>query len=119
MSGEKRPAWEKMSAIHADPANISKGSNRRTFLGQVGGAGAAAMIAATATVVSPLATPAAAQQNGAEESEITGRSRARRSFNNRIRAAEVEFDVRVPEQVTNGDEQRYPNRIGNYSKGLV
>src|ERR1700682_2040750 len=119
MSEEKRPACEKMSAIDAAPAKASKGSNRRTFLGQVGGAGAAAVIAATATVAGPLTSPAAAQQNGAGESEITGRSRARRSFNNRGPAGEAELDVRVPEQVTNGDEQRYPNRIGSYSKGLV
>jgi hypothetical protein len=29
------------------------------------------------------------------------------------------LNVRIPNEVTNGDEQRFSNRIGNYSKGLV
>src|SRR5205085_1067193 len=45
--------------------------------------------------------------------------RAREAFNRRVRAAQAEVNVRMPNQVTNGDEQRFPNRIGNYSKGLA
>jgi hypothetical protein len=41
------------------------------------------------------------------------------AFNNRVSAAQAELSVRIPNEITNGDEQRFPNRIGNYSKGLV
>jgi hypothetical protein len=119
MSEEKRSASEKMSAIHPAPVKASKGSNRRTFLGQVGGAGVVAVISASATVAGPLAVRAAGQEHGAGEPDNVGVSRARRSFNNRLRAAEAEFDIPIPGEITNGDEQRFPNRIGNYSKGLV
>jgi hypothetical protein len=119
MREKTRPSGEEITMVDAAPEQITKGSNRRTFLGQVGSA--AAVIAAAATGAGPLAAPSAAarQENPADGPSNGGGSRARGSFNNRLRAAEAEFDVRVPEQVTNGDEQRYPDRIGSYSKGLV
>jgi hypothetical protein len=40
------------------------------------------------------------------------------SYQNRVQAARAETNVPVPTQTTNGDEQRYPNFIGNFSKGL-
>src|SRR5262249_641949 len=53
------------------------------------------------------------------ESAVNGRARALKCFNNRVAAATAELAVRIPNEVTNGDEQRFSNRIGNYSKGLV
>lgn len=53
------------------------------------------------------------------DSASNGRVRALKCFNNRVSAAQAEFNVRVPSEVTNGDEQHFPNHIGNYSKGLV
>jgi len=40
------------------------------------------------------------------------------SYQNRVQAARAETRIAVPRQITNGDEQRYPNFIGNFSKGL-
>jgi hypothetical protein len=40
------------------------------------------------------------------------------SYEIREEAARVERQVAVPRQTTNGDEQKYRNFIGNYSKGL-
>jgi hypothetical protein len=119
MREKARPSGEEITAADAAPEKITKGSNRRTFLGQVGSAAAA--IAAAATVAGPLAAPSAAapQEDPTDGRNNGGGSRARNSFNNRVRAAEAEFDIPVPREVTNGDEQRFPNRIGNYSKGLV
>jgi hypothetical protein len=37
----------------------------------------------------------------------------------RVAAARGELAVPTPPEITNGDEQRYSNRIGNYSKGLA
>ena len=45
-------------------------------------------------------------------------SRRRRALELRMAAAMEEFRVPVPEHRNNGDEGLYPNRIGNYSKGL-
>jgi hypothetical protein len=117
MNVKTRPVCEETRSTPGMPEKTSKGSNRRTFLGQV--SSAAAVIAATATVGGPFAARAAAQESGSGELDNVGRSRARKSLNNRVRAAEAEFDIRIPEEATNGDEERFPNRIGNFSKGLV
>jgi membrane-associated phospholipid phosphatase len=40
------------------------------------------------------------------------------SYQVRVDAARAEAGVPVPKQITNGDEQNYPNFIGNFHKGL-
>jgi hypothetical protein len=97
-----------------------KGSSRRAFLGQVGGV-AAATIASTAAIAGPSANSAgAAQESIAAEfgNNSSSRQRAVKCFNNRVNAAQVELNTRIPNEVSNGDENHFPNRIGNYSKGL-
>src|ERR1700753_4193659 len=92
------------------------GSSLRAFLSQVGGA--AVTIAAGATIVS--SAKAATNGGGSQEfagpqgpvsadSGISGRARAVQAFNNRIQAAQAELSIRIPNEVTNGDEQRFPN----------
>jgi hypothetical protein len=104
----------------AAPAEKPKGPSRRAFLSQVGGV-AAVTIAASATVTGTLASPAPAAQDSFATSSAgsSSRTRALQSFNNRLSAAQAELGVRPPNEVTNGDELRFPSRIGNYSKGLV
>ena len=101
--------------------------SRRSFLTQVTTAAAAGLtVAAVRSVTAPIASAAtppapspAAQQFGQPLSAANNpRARALASFNNRVRAAQSELAVPIPPQITNGDEQRFPNRIGNYSKGL-
>ncbi len=94
------------------------GANRRKFISGLSCA-AAASIAASATALSSVAEAAGAQSNATTASSSSGSSRAQQSFQNRVNAARTELNVPVPQQITNGDEQRYPNRIGNYSKGLL
>jgi len=64
----------------------------------------------------PAAPPARAgtpnSSNGAAA------QRAVDSFQNRLDAAQAEARVPNPQQATNGDEQTYPNFIGNFTKGL-
>src|SRR5712692_4106685 len=89
--------------------------DRRRFLQGVGGAAAAI---ATLAPERALASPDAA--DGEELATEGGRlSRRRRSLQLRRDVALEEFRVRVPPHHNNGDEERYPNRIANYSKGLV
>jgi hypothetical protein len=96
---------------------------RRAFLGRVGAS--AAVAGATATVPSLLAAQqdlssdvAQAAADGEFLGPVDGRARRRRSFQIRLNAAAAERRVPVPPQVNNGDEDLYPNRIGNFSKGL-
>jgi hypothetical protein len=45
-------------------------------------------------------------------------SRRERSFRIRLKAATAEREIPVPPQINNGDEELYPNFIGNFSQGL-
>jgi len=56
--------------------------------------------------------------SAASASTENGEQRAARSFQARVQAAQNERQLPIPDHVSNGDEQRYANRIGNYSKGL-
>lgn len=94
-----------------------QGSTRRAFLGQV--AGAAAVTLASGATVASSAASAANQEPSAFEAGNNPRARALRCFNIRVNAAQAELNVRVPNEVTNGDEHHFPNFIGNYSKGLA
>jgi hypothetical protein len=97
----------------------SQNSTRRKFLGRVSRA-AAASLAVSATGFSSVAEAASGQQFSADTpSSSAGNARAQQSFGNRRQAALTELNVQVPRQITNGDEQLYANRIGNFSKGLV
>jgi hypothetical protein len=97
----------------------SENSTRRKFLGRVSRA-AAASLAVSATGLSSVAKAASGQQAAATTSSSSGGNvRAQQSFSNRRQAAVTELNIPVPRQITNGDEQLYPNRIGNFSKGLA
>ena len=91
-----------------NPRSVSDRS-RRSFLGRLTGA----VVAASA---SPLTTPAT---SAAEEPEASlHETRASRAFRIRVEAARFQRSRPEAVQITNGDEARYPNRIGSYSKGL-
>jgi hypothetical protein len=89
-------------------------SNRRTFLVQIGG-GAAALAAST-IALGPLVEKASA--SSAANPVPNGVQRAQQAYRLRRQAALAEFQVPIPQQVSNGDEQRYSNFIGNFSKTL-
>jgi hypothetical protein len=59
---------------------------------------------------------------GAGDSEVServdARARRERALQIRIRAARQEHCLPLPAQIDNGDEDRYPNWIGSFSKGL-
>lgn len=121
-------ALERRDVKAATQQPRKKGSTRRAFLSQVGGA--AATIAAATTIVQRAQAATNGASTGAQDfghspeaastdSATSGRARALQAFNNRMSAAQAELSVRIPNEVTNGDEQRFPNRIGNYSKGLA
>ena len=88
--------------------------DRRTFLGHLGiGAGAAVGLAASTP---RLLAAEAAKDPGAVEGLAPVRQA--QAFQVRMRAAELARKRQHVEQTANGDENLYPNRIGNYSKGF-
>ena len=97
--------------------NAGKGSSRRKFLGQIGAA-------LTGGAVLGKAALASAQSNnpalgdGISAPNVTN-PRIRRCFLMRVGTAGQEARIPAAPQTTNGDEQRYDDKSGTYSKGLL
>jgi hypothetical protein len=104
------------STHDASPAS-SKRSTRRGFLGHVGKVTAAGL--AVGTIGRAASAAANSQEASASTPAAGSNARAVRCYANRVAAATAELAVRPPQEVTNGDETHFSNRIGNYSKGLV
>src|SRR4029077_18343553 len=60
----------------------------------------------------------AAEEQPAERSASTSGERSRQAYRTRVDIARLERDAFQPNQTPNGDEQQFPNKIGNFSKGL-
>ena len=98
----------------AEPATGSR-VTRRGFVGRLlagagAGAAAAAGVSLPAVEVRADAPPA--------PSLLTGAARATEACRIRVAAAQAYLSQPVTAHPTNGDETRYGNRIGSYSKGL-
>jgi hypothetical protein len=93
----------------------ARGIDRRRFLGGVGGVAVGTLTGALGGLAAAgRAVPAAAE----EIAPLTGGKRAEAAYQLRVDAARRERDLGIPEHRANGDEERYPNRIGNFSKTL-
>ena len=91
--------------------------SRRSFFGCVGASTAVA--AATGVGLPSLLLGDKAEADGDGDGDADDPSSRRgRSYGIRKSAAIAERQVPNPHQVSNGDEARYPNFIGNYSQGL-
>jgi hypothetical protein len=64
------------------------------------------------------AGPVAAAQPNLKNADESGSSRADQAYQIRLNAAQIERDAPAAAHPNNGDEELYPSRIGNYSKGL-
>ncbi len=93
--------------------------DRRRFL-QLAGAAAAATagLGAAGLALPGSASAAPAAQTGGSYLPSTPPSRSTLAYQMRVQAAQMEMSMGYPAATTNGDEARYPKRIGNYSKGL-
>lgn len=83
---------------------------RRRFLA---GAASLAVMPPLRTPESPAALTATAATNAAESDE-----RSIRAWQVRMASADRQRILLVPAHISNGDEERYPTRIGNFSKTL-
>ncbi len=93
-------------------------STRRHFLNRVGSATAAA-VAVSAVGLPSLSSFATSAVHAANKDDSDGEhQRINQAYQVRHRAAFDEKNVPIAPHSTNGDEELYPNRIGNYSKAL-
>ena len=86
--------------------------NRRAFLNTLG---VSAGVAASLPAISILSEATAQADDIGPQG---GRARAERAEEVRKYVADREGDVAIPQHQDNGDEAKYPNKIGNYSKNL-
>jgi len=104
--------------------NGTYSSSRRKFLGKAGGA-TAAVLAVSAIGLEPLTGSRRSSARAIEISPFTGHNpnpdrtdRANQAEEIRVDAANAEQALGQPVHPTNGDEELYPNRIGNFHKTL-
>ncbi len=91
---------------------VQKGSSRRRFLGQIGAALAGGAVLGRGTIAS------AASENF-RTGGLVPPDRVAQAKQIRIKCASDEALIHVPPHTTNGDEQRYNDKCGTYSKGLL
>src|SRR5262245_32997168 len=91
--------------------------SRRAFLGGLSGV-TAATIAAGVAGVSPLVWMKSAQVEAAEMGPLHPQQRRQQAYRLRRQAALFHRTLPLPDHHSNGDEDRYPNKIASFSKGL-
>jgi len=99
-------------AANLDETVLPKPLSRRSFFRRV----SASTAVAAATGVGLPAFLLTEKTMAAEEGDDG--SRRARSYRIRVKAASAERDLPTPSQISNGDEERYPNYIGNFSQCL-
>jgi hypothetical protein len=114
----------RVSRVTESPERVPESPGRRKFLRGIGAAGAAAMASATLGTDWLHPRDAGAAQSGVGDALDGGGGasggvlRRNQAFALRMQSASKEKSVPIPTHPTNGDEALYPNRIGNFSKGL-
>jgi hypothetical protein len=117
MTNQNETAINHAAKITGPNKNGDRGSSRRKFLGQVGAA------LAGGAVFGRSAIAAAQSDNSVSNDLITplgsDHSRVEEAKRIRVNCANREAHIHVPPHTTNGDEQRYHDKSGTYSKGLL
>jgi hypothetical protein len=109
-SGDNREQGKRVPGAK-DLAATSNRLSRRSFFGSVTATG----VGLPALLLSENARAGDEDEQGADANDG---SRRARSYQIRHKAAIDERKIPVPRQISNGDETRYPNFIGNYSQAL-
>jgi hypothetical protein len=99
--------------------HVVKGTSRRKFLGQVGAALTGGAVFGKAVLASAQSDNTAALGNGLFAPASRDNPRIRRSFAIRLGTANDEARIPAAPQTTNGDEERYPDKCGSYSKAIL
>src|SRR3954453_13176995 len=96
----------------------AKASSRRKFLAQVG----AVLTGGVVLGKAPLASAQSEVSGAADGVQLPDRAvdpRVKKSFAIRVETATKEAVIPVPRHTTNGDEERYPDKSGTYTKGIL
>jgi len=92
--------------------------DRRRFLGTVGGATAAAIVGGAGGAASLAAPPEVAAQDFSAQGALSKANRLKESYKYRVSMAQMARDRAMVDPQNNGDEDRYANKIGSYTKAL-
>ncbi|HZA28805.1 MAG TPA: vanadium-dependent haloperoxidase [Gammaproteobacteria bacterium] len=112
---QRDPLHHEPHRAENDPAVVP---SRRAFLGSIGGL-SALTLASDILKVPALSSLRIQEARANEVGPVTGIARANASAAFRHAAEQFNLnDVPIPDHPCNGDEELYPNKIGNYSKGL-
>ncbi len=93
--------------------------SRRKFMGEMGGAAAAAATVSAIGLSPLLDSPGTRAEAATPLAPQGAHSRVARSLALRIQAADRDAQVPVPPHTTNGDEKRYADKSGTYTKCLL
>lgn len=99
------------------PSTPPHSPSRRKFLGEVSGV-TAATITAGVIGVPVIGSAMQAKADDAAINVLGDSARASKAYDLRVEAATFQKIAPLPDHPNNGDEDRYLNRIGNFSKGL-
>lgn len=111
---ETEPRRTRYDAPEAAP----DGLNRRQFLGGVGGTAVGASLAGGVTGLGVLSGVTASPAEATEIAPDSPDVRKTKAFNVRHDAAVDELQIGAIDHPSNGDEDLYPSRIGNFHKTL-
>jgi len=117
---KRTPPAVQDSSVSPHPQSQSKSGDipspsRRSFIGKLGAASFAAGV--LGSVPAALAQPTA--QTGSSTGSTPSNARVQRARQLRIARAQADAALPIPPHTTNGDEQRYSDHSGSYSKPLL
>ena len=114
MNKRQAPQARPDQTLEAKPPAGRCGHSRRKFLGAVGGVTAASVAAHLTGAPSPLGPETVA----AKDKGINFNQREADAFHLRLKAAQFERGLQASDHPDNGDEDRFPNKIAQFTKGL-
>ncbi len=115
---EKNTVTDVTETTNPSISSAVKGASRRKFLGQVG----AALTGGVMLGKAPLASAQSDASGAAGGVQLPTRvidPRVKKSFTIRVGTATKEALIPIPPHTTNGDEERYPDKSGTYTKGIL
>jgi len=101
------------------PSDAPRSKSRRKFLGSVRGVGLAAATAGVIGVEPLLGSNHSLAHADNGHGESAGGERAEEAAEIRIEAMKADRSVPIPPHTTNGDEERYADKCGTYTKSIL
>jgi hypothetical protein len=101
------------------PSGAPRSESRRKFLGNVRGVALAAATASAIGFEPLLGSSRSLAHADNDHGESKGEERAEEDADIRIDAAKAERRIPIPPHATNGDEERYADKCGTYTKAIL